>query len=297
MMKFSRLTIESYEELAPYFKGLKYVYAEYSFGYLYMYDEYVQYEYLVENDILYVRYKKNDKLYWLAPICKKEDDFFKGVDRIVEISKDCVEKIVLRSIPEKFVDEIEQKYQLSSDKNEKWADYVYDIKSFASLKGKKYHAKRNYISRFARLYGICEFKSISAENINDVKSFFYKFKTGENKETKIFEMELKATELMLDSFTQMGIEGYCLALGGEIIGFTIGEVSGNTLIVHIEKCNKAYEGVYETITNLFVRKMIEKYPDLEYVNREDDAGDEGLKKSKLSYHPIMVAAKYDFTLC
>ena len=31
---------------------------------------------------------------------------------------------------------------------------------------------------------------------------------------------------------------------------------------------------------------------VKFINREDDAGDEGLKKSKQSYHPVKMAKKY-----
>lgn len=295
-IKFSELTAESYQVLAPYFKGLKYVYADYSFGYLFMYNEYVHYEYLIEDEILYVMYEKNDKLCWFAPMCIREEDFFKGVDRIVSISRGLSKKIVLLSVPDRFIGLICEKYEAEVDRSEKWADYVYDIIPFSELKGKKYHAKRNYISRFNRLYGNCEFKPITLDKIDQIKEFFEKFKEGEEKGTKIFDMELKATTLVLENFEKYKPEGYYISLNGEILGFTIGEVSGNTLIVHIEKCNKEFVGVYETLTNLFVRKMLEKYPALEYVNREDDAGDDGLKKSKLSYHPVMIASKNHITL-
>lgn len=295
-MNFTKLNLNSYSKLAPFFKGLNYVLAEYSFGYLFMYNEYVEYEYAIEEDVLFMRFKKDDIYIWLAPICKDEKDFISAVSKIKEVDSLAQEKTIIRSVPERFISNIEKKFDAMVDKKEKWADYVYEIEPFSLIKGKKYHAKRNYISRFIREYGIAEINQINQDNIDGVLEFFEKFKQNEDKDSSIFDMELKATSLILKNLSVIKAEAYVMSLAGEIIGFTIGEISGNTLIVHVEKCNKQYVGVYETLTNAFVRKMREKYPSLVYVNREDDAGDEGLKKAKLSYHPIAVMPKCEVTI-
>lgn len=295
MIQFEKLTKESYKILAPYFKGLNYVYADYSLGYIYMYDEHVGYEYKIENDILHIRYKTNDKTVYLAPICSR-NKFLSGIDNILNYAKNETNSVVIRSVPDEFVELICQKVNADIQKNEKWADYIYNAMAFSELKGKKYHAKRNYISRFKRLYEGVEFEEISIKNLEKVKSFFERFKSGENKSSKIFNMELSATELMLNDLSVFDIETECMILNDEVIGFTIGEVIGNTLIVHIEKCDKSFEGVYETLTNHFARRMLEKHPEIEFINREDDAGDEGLKKAKLSYHPLYLAVKNDLIL-
>ncbi len=293
MMTFKRLTYQKLNDLAPYFKGLDYVYADYSLGYIFMYDEYIVYEYLESEDVLYFRYEREKELVYLAPICKKREDFPVAIKNIVEWTRSCKKRVVLRSVPDDYVGLCADIFEFEIERNAKWADYVYDAEAFYALKGKKYHAKRNYISRFKRLYGECEFEPISEQNLVYVKQFFDRFKLGEDKNSRIFAMELKATELMLDNIDLFPVESRVIKIEGKVIGFTIGEVVGNTLIVHIEKCDKNYEGVYETLTNSFAGYVLSKYSCVRYINREDDAGDEGLRRSKLSYHPIMHAVKND----
>ena len=61
---------------------------------------------------------------------------------------------------------------------------------------------------------------------------------------------------------------------------------------HDEICvSKAFadiQGAYPMINQQFV---IHEMEDFKYVNREDDAGEEGLRKSKLSYRPVFMVDK------
>ena len=42
----------------------------------------------------------------------------------------------------------------------------------------------------------------------------------------------------------------------------------------------------------FARFLRLKYPDVQFLNREDDMGIEGLRKAKLSYHPDHMVEKH-----
>ena len=79
---------------------------------------------------------------------------------------------------------------------------------------------------------------------------------------------------------------------GKLISLSLGERCGETLIIHIEKALTAYDGVYPAT----VRAFAELYGGgARYVNREDDAGDKGLRTSKLQYLPQRMGTKLSLT--
>jgi hypothetical protein len=70
-------------------------------------------------------------------------------------------------------------------------------------------------------------------------------------------------------------------------------LNSDTVIVHVEKAFQDYRGAYQFINREFVKKIA---PGYKYVNREDDIGDEGLRKAKESYYPIFMLEKFTATL-
>ena len=78
-------------------------------------------------------------------------------------------------------------------------------------------------------------------------------------------------------------------MNGEIAAFSLGEpLCSDTFVVHIEKAFADIEGAYPMINQQFVQHECMEYT---YVNREDDAGSEGLRKAKLSYRPAFMVDK------
>ena len=59
--------------------------------------------------------------------------------------------------------------------------------------------------------------------------------------------------------------------------------------IHFEKGNTDSKGVYQAINQLFLEHSAKNF---KIVNREQDLGDEGLRKAKESYNPHHMVSKY-----
>ena len=60
-------------------------------------------------------------------------------------------------------------------------------------------------------------------------------------------------------------------------------------VVQIEKADHTIDGAYQMINQQFVKRNC---TDVQYVNREEDLGLEGLRKAKQSYRPVMMGVKH-----
>lgn len=84
--------------------------------------------------------------------------------------------------------------------------------------------------------------------------------------------------------------GGAIRIDGKMQALTVGgQLNLDTAVVHIEKANTNFRGLYQAINNEFCRNM----PDsTEFVNREEDMGIPNLRKAKLSYKPVKMIEKY-----
>ena len=173
-------------------------------------------------------------------------------------------------------------------------DYVYDINDLADLKGRKYHKKKNHYNRFKKNYPDYRVEPISKENIEAVKEMitaWYDSKLSENPGSD-FDMEKIAVSRAISGFAELGMEGLVLWVEDKIAAVTMGSrMSHNMFDVHFEKARSDIDGAYTAINCEFANYIREKYPEIEFLNREEDLGIEGLRKAKESYYPHHMVAK------
>lgn len=170
------------------------------------------------------------------------------------------------------------------------ADYVYEVEKLINLSGKKYHGKKNHINKFKKVYPDWSYESITKDNVEECFQMALKWRNAngcDEHEGKNAEMCVTLNSLRL--FEELNLRGGLLRANGEIVAFSIGEpVCDDTMVVHIEKAYADVQGAYPMINQQF---LIHEAADFKYVNREEDTGDEGLRKAKESYKPAFLQEK------
>ena len=173
-------------------------------------------------------------------------------------------------------------------------DYVYAIDDLADLKGRKYQKKRNHINRFLQNYPGYILEPLTDENTVEAVELLVKWYTGRELADPFsdFHMEKAAIFKALRNRTELGMEGLLLKHNGQLLAMTMGSPLTETIFdIHFEKALEEADGAYPTINWEFARYLRSKYPNLQYLDREDDLGLEGLRKAKLSYAPHHLVEK------
>ena len=171
-----------------------------------------------------------------------------------------------------------------------WADYIYPYENFLGYHGKKLVTPRNHCNRFMREYPQYEYLPLSPAALGKAKDFLIENSAAFEKPAPLAKEDYHRSIEVLDHAEAFGFTGGMLSVDGRIIGLSVGETVGDTLYVHIEKALKEYSGAYPFLASLYAKQNASD--SIRFINREDDSGDEGLRHSKLEYHPCGIINKY-----
>lgn len=192
----------------------------------------------------------------------------------------------LAMLSELFPDE----FTVDTDEGD-W-DYIYNSADLISLEGRKYHSKRNHLSKYNALGA--EFSLMTEKDFDDCITFSameYNSRSAEPDHS--FVAEQYAINTYFNYFSELELTGGVIRIDGKVAAFTIGDrLNNETFCVHIEKADTQYSGIYAGINNSFAKAAAYGY---KYINREEDLGLEGLRRSKRSYHPAFLLKKYYVT--
>lgn len=167
-------------------------------------------------------------------------------------------------------------------------DYVYRIEDLAQLKGRKYQRRRNQVNRFVQEYPDAELVPLADSLTHGVWKMVEEWYADRLRRdpTADFHLEQRAIHRALRHWDALGMEGLVLLIDGQVAAVTMGSFLNDRIFdVHFEKAREEIDGAYAFINRSFAALLHEKYPGLQYLNREDDMGIEGLRKAKTAYCP------------
>ncbi|MDR1940542.1 MAG: phosphatidylglycerol lysyltransferase domain-containing protein [Clostridiales bacterium] len=292
-LEFKKIELCARDKIKEIFYRQDYRLCDFTVGGLYMWTDYFDYSYCIRGDTLFIAgndVTQADEKAFALPV--GDAPLEASVGLMLEYAKEhCGGKLNLNCIPEDKIDFFAENYNAEIIEVVDWEDYLYSAKSLATLTGHIYNKKRNRVNLFSRNYENYVFESITPQNIDGVLSFLDKYSENKEDETALAVYENRQTNAIMRDFFSWGFEGAALYVDGKVIGFTAAEIIGDTMFVHIEKADSSFEGAYQTINYLFAKGMLEKY-NIEYINREEDVGDSGLRQARLSYNPVKILKKF-----
>ena len=296
-MIFKDIDMESRELLNPYFDLVDYEACEYCFNTLYMWQHLYKTGYYIGDGFAVIVAEYEGNTFSILPLAKKED-----MPRVIKFVIDYFEKeqkkIYFRGITKEVVDYLKENYPDKFDYTEErdLFDYVYDGASMRELKGRKNVKKRNHINYFLKEYeSRFEYRLLDENDFDACLKLVEEWTSNKEENGQVdeeMEEELIGIKKLFNSFPvikdKLKIAG--IFIDGKLEAFTMGEyLNPNMALIHIEKANPSIRGLYPYINQQF---LVNEFSDVEFVNREEDLGIEGLRKAKLSYHPVKFVEKY-----
>ncbi len=185
-------------------------------------------------------------------------------------------------------------------------EYLYSPQDLIELKGKKFHSKRNFINGFSYPYEFRTYLPSDREALNELlfkwsylhidKEVEFNEKEGwhktEIKNVILSDPEIQALNCVLDDLDGFNCFADVLVIEEKIVGFALGEIMPNGIgAIYFEKADVEYKGIYPLLDNAFCKKHFSGGV-VKYINKQEDMGLEGLRKSKLSYNPVKFAVRY-----
>jgi len=176
------------------------------------------------------------------------------------------------------------------ESREHW-EYVYAAQDLRELKGNKYHKKKNLLSQFLKSYDF-RYEPMGESLVEEALSLQEDWCTWKScEESTSLSGENEVITEILKNWNALGnLIGGMVRVAEQPAAYTIAEViDTDTVVVHVEKGHPDYKGIYQAVNWLFVSRLPES---IRWINREQDLGDEGLRKAKLGYHPTNFVKKF-----
>lgn len=294
-MEFKPLDPTEQTALAPYFAAQKLHISDFSRAFQFMWHDALKPDFAFAANCLILREYYTGKYYFHYPLSLRGDagEELAAIAEIETYCRNTGERLYFTNVPKSRIAALTARYaEAHLTDNRRWRDYLYLAENFKEYPGKVFSGQRNHVRKFAGLYPDWQFFKVSSSDMVAVEAFLKEYEQVQNsKHNYLATEEMKEVFSLLPYLEKLDLFAGALTAGGKIVGLSVGERCGDMVIVHVEKALRGYEGAYPFLAQQFARMFCGE--EIRYLNRMDDAGDAGLRKSKLQYHPCEIVSKYN----
>lgn len=176
-----------------------------------------------------------------------------------------------------------------------YTEYLYRRDALAELRGSRYHGKRNHISQFWRAWPDACIQPLIAENAEYAVKIAERWLLSRNNPADYsLQFEFSCIQEAAACWEALALHGLLLYADEKPVGMSIvSEISEGVWDVHFEKVIPEQPHAWPVVVNETAKCL----NSVEYLNREEDLGEDGMRSSKQSYHPDLLNEKYTAQWC
>lgn len=290
MLSFDKINADNILATSEYFKYKISRTSDYTAGAMYMWRDFYDTSYTIYEDMIFYKVKFIGRTTFTYPV--GNGSIATAMEALKEYCRYNEIPFWFCTVPKEALPVLVEEYKgvIAGTPSRDWADYLYLAEDLAEMAGRRYSGQRNHINKFKKLYPDYSYKRITASNLHRVIDFMMDYQVKYGKDSDLAREELSRALELMPYLEKFKLPGGFIEVDGNIVSMAVGEVIGDTMYCHIEKADRNYQGSYQMIVKEFSADMMKG--EVKYINREEDVGDEGLRTSKLSYHPIELLDKY-----
>ncbi len=293
MIEFKPVNKKNASKLRKYYENCDYQLCEYSVGTKLMWKKTLHPAWAEVAGCLVVRNEIEGEVAFDYPVPGPEGDEEAALDAIEQYCLQEGIRLHISVVPECKTGRLLTRYPYAMVGNVRtWQDYLYYREDLQFFIGRRYSGQRNHLNKFKATWPNAEFRPLGPEDSAAIDQFWADYEAEFSKKQNDKALyELEQSKMMLNMLDRSYFKAGAVFDGEKIVALSLGELCGETLIIHIEKALYSYSGAYQMIVQSFANY----YGDgCTYLNREDDAADRGLRTSKMQYCPAKMGAKYSF---
>jgi uncharacterized protein len=288
--RFRPLELNDKAIIQPYLAAYRPQTSEWTFTNLFMWRQHYHFQWTLYRDWLLVICRPNGTAcYGLAPV---------GPPSRMEVTRLLLEWLEaeqgaegrIERADQRLVEELRPAQELLVEPTEEHFDYVYRSEDLIQLAGRKYHAKRNHINKFLRSHAF-SYEPLTRAHLPaclQLAESWCQWRRCEDDFNLLGEWD--AIREVVNHFESLDCRGGVIIVGNRLEAFAIGELlNDDTAVVHIEKATPDLAGIYGVMNQQFCEHAWSR---VSHINREQDLGEPGLRKAKLSYFPDHLVQKY-----